>query len=104
MWVRSLGQEDPLEESVATLLSILAWRIPGTEEPGRLQSMGSRRVGHDRSDSTHEPKVAGLGQRCSKLLFGHGVPFWKSSVIENHSHPTVDQCPPRGRVTSFQCA
>ena len=39
-WVRSLGQEDPLEEGLATYSSILAWRIPWTEEPGRLQSVG----------------------------------------------------------------
>ena len=42
-----LGQEDPLEEEMATCSSILAWKIPWTEEPGRLQSMGSQRVGHD---------------------------------------------------------
>ena len=46
-WVRSLGQEDPLEKEMATLSSILAWKIPWTEEPGRLQSIGSQRVGHD---------------------------------------------------------
>ena len=46
-WVRSLGQEDPLEKSMATHSSILAWRIPWTEESGRLQSMRSQRVGHD---------------------------------------------------------
>ena len=45
--VKSLGREDPLEEGMATHYSALAWRIPGTEEPGRLQSTGSRRVGHD---------------------------------------------------------
>ena len=45
--VRSLGWEDPLEKAMATHSSILAWRIPWTEEPGRLQSMGSQRVGHD---------------------------------------------------------
>ena len=39
-WVRSLGQEDPLEKKMATHSSILAWRIPQTEDPGRLQSMG----------------------------------------------------------------
>ena len=44
---RSLGQEDPLEEGMATHSSILAWRIPWTEEPGSLQSTGSQRVGHD---------------------------------------------------------
>ena len=45
--VRSLGQEDPLEKEMATHSSILAWEIPWTEEPDRLQSMGSQRVGHD---------------------------------------------------------
>ena len=45
--IRDAGQEDPLEEGMATHSSILAWRIPWTEEPGGLQSMGSRRVGHD---------------------------------------------------------
>ena len=45
--VRSLGWEDPLEEVMATYSSILAWRIPKTEEPGGLSSMGSHRVGHD---------------------------------------------------------
>ena len=47
MQARSLGQEGPLEEEMATHSSTLAWRIPWTEEPGRLQSMGSQRVGHD---------------------------------------------------------
>ena len=41
-WVQSLGQEDPLEKEVATHSSTLAWKIPWTEEPGRLQSMGSQ--------------------------------------------------------------
>ena len=45
-WVLSLGQEDPLEKGMATHSSILAWRIPWTEEPGVLQSMGLQRVGH----------------------------------------------------------
>ena len=47
MWVQSLGQEGPLEEEMATHSSILSWRIPWTEEPGGLQSIGSQRVGHD---------------------------------------------------------
>ena len=46
-WVQSLGQEDPLEKELATHSSILAWRIPWTEEPGGLQSTGLQRVGHD---------------------------------------------------------
>ena len=45
--IRALGQEDPLERGMATQSSILAWRIPCTEEPGGLQSMGLQRVGHD---------------------------------------------------------
>ena len=45
--VRSLGQEDPLEDGMATHSSILAWKIPGTKEPGELQSIRSQRVGHN---------------------------------------------------------
>ena len=45
--VRSLGREDPLEEGMATHSSILPWRMPWTEEPGGLQSIGSQRVGHN---------------------------------------------------------
>ena len=47
MWVQSLRCEDPLQEEMATHSSILAWKIPWTEEPGRLQSIGSQRVRHD---------------------------------------------------------
>ena len=50
MWktrVQSLGQEDPLEKEMAIHSSTIAWKIPWTEEPGRLQYMGSQRVGHD---------------------------------------------------------
>ena len=46
-WVQSLDQEDPLEKVMATHSSVLAWRMPWTEEPGGLQSMGSQRVRHD---------------------------------------------------------
>ena len=51
-WVQSLGWEDPLEKKMATHSSTLAWKVLWTEEPGRLQSMGSQRVGHDWSDLT----------------------------------------------------
>ena len=56
MWetqVRFLGQEDPLEEEMETHSSILAWRIPWTEEPGGLQSMGLQRVRYDWVTNTH---------------------------------------------------
>ena len=55
MWVPSLGQEDPLEEEMATHSSILAWRIPWTEEPGRTWSMDSQRV-----DTAEVTKHAGI--------------------------------------------
>ena len=54
MWVRSLGREDPLEKGMATHSSIIAWRIPWTEEPGGLQSIGWQGVRHNGSQvSTH---------------------------------------------------
>ena len=56
MWetqVRTLGWEDPLEKEMATHSSTLAWKIPWTKEPSRLQSMGSQRVGHNSGDFTH---------------------------------------------------
>jgi len=49
-WAQFLGQEDPLEEGMATHSSILAWRIPWTEEPGGLQSMGSQRVRNEATE------------------------------------------------------
>ena len=51
-WVQSLSREDPLEKGMATHSSILAWRIPWTEEPSGLQSMELQRFGHDRSANT----------------------------------------------------
>ena len=52
-WAQSLVQEDSLKKAVATHSSTFAWRIPWTEEPGRLQFMGSQRVGHDWTTHTH---------------------------------------------------
>ena len=46
-WVQSLGQEDPLEKEMAIHSSTIAWKVPWTEEPGRVKSMGLQRVGHD---------------------------------------------------------
>ena len=51
-WIQPLGQEDPLEKGMATHPSILAWRIPWTEEPGRLLSIGLQRVGQDLATNT----------------------------------------------------
>ena len=60
--VRCLGREDPLEKEMATHSSTLAWKIPWTEEPGRLQSMGLQRVGHDWATSLHT-------SHTSKIMF-----------------------------------
>ena len=54
-WVRSLGQEDPLEKEMATHSSILGWEIPRTEEPGGLLSMGPHRVGHNLGTKPPQP-------------------------------------------------
>ena len=64
IWILSLGWEDPLEKAMATHSSILAWKIPWTEEPGGLQSMGLQRVGHDWSNLA---AAAAAVFRCTKL-------------------------------------
>ena len=59
MWVRPLGQEDPLGKGMATHSSILVWKILWTEEPGWLWSIGSQRVGHNRGDlAQHAPPIS----------------------------------------------
>ena len=63
--VRSLGWEDPLEKEMAVHSSTIAWKIPWTEEPGRLQSMGSQRVGHDRATSCSRSAKAQQQQKES---------------------------------------
>ena len=60
-WVPSLGREDPLEKETATHSSILAWRIPWTEEPGGLQSMGHKESDTTERLSTHRLKIVSLG-------------------------------------------
>ena len=84
MWVRSLGWEDPLKDSMATHSSILTWEIPWTEEPGGLQSTGSQRVGQDwtaEHTSTGSLAAAKSLQSCLSLCDpidgsppGSGVP------------------------------
>ena len=85
-WVQSLGWEDPLEKEMATHSSILAWRIPWTEEPGGLQSTGSQRVGHDWATSLHF-KITAVGE-CSHeikrhLLLGRKVITNLDSILKS---------------------
>ena len=66
MQVQPLGREDPLKEEMTTHFSILAWEIPWTEEPGGLQSMGSERLRHDRSDEVCTHAVSAVSG-CSSI-------------------------------------
>ena len=98
-WVRSLGQEDPLAKGMATYSSILAWRIPWTEKPGGLKSMGSHRVRQNGVINTHTAFLgvssiifliwSGKGRGCEKSHLSiqtalspgaYGVPIWFSAV------------------------
>ena len=93
-WVPSLGREDPLEREMATHSSILAWKIPWTEEPGRLQTIGLPRVGHDwatsLSLSMHLEEIKSR-ERCFVLfiqffvcLYIHKVYIWLwCNITEN---------------------
>ena len=87
--VQSLGQEDPLEEEMATHSSILAWKIPWTEEPGGLQSMGSQRGRHNRvtEHALTLPYLTVSQVTHTKCLTvsGYGLyfPYFKIKVLDN---------------------
>ena len=70
-WVRSLGWEDPLEKEMVIHSSILAWRIPWMEKPGRLQSRGSQRIGHDLATSLSLSKMEERHCRLEDLGLGY---------------------------------
>ena len=88
MWVRALGWEDPLEEGMATHSSILAWRIPWTEEPGGLQSMGSQ-YKRDFQGSSSTPQLETINSLGLSLLYSPTLTtihdYWK-----NHSFDYID--------------
>ena len=97
-WIRSLGWEDPLEKGMATHSSILAWRIPWTEEPGALQTMKSQRVRHDRVTNTHTHThththahpIYVIRSNCFYMTFGPFVVHLQlalPSSILTHLHP-----------------
>ena len=79
MPVQSLGQEDPLEEEMATHSSILAWKIPWTEEPGRLEPTGSKRVGHDWA-------------RCKQKHIYSGTDFPAAPMVKTLPHLVSRRC------------
>ena len=82
MRIQSLGQEDPLEEGMATHSSILAWRIPWTEKPDGLQSIGSQRVGHNWSDSAHTQTAWKIAKTYIFSLTGTKL-YWKLICLCN---------------------
>ena len=77
-WVWSLGQEDPLEKERATHSRIFAWEIPQTEETGRLQSMWSQRIGHDRVINTWKSQRSFQVNKTNEL---HCIFFYKIKII-----------------------
>ena len=82
MRIQSLGREDPLEEGMATHSSILAWRIPWTEKPDGLQSIGSQRVGHNWSDSAHTQTAWKIAKTYIFSLTGTKL-YWKLICLCN---------------------
>ena len=90
-WVQSLGWEDPLEEGMATYSSILARRIPWTEETGGLQFMGSQRVGHNWVTNTFTVSQSLLRFMSNELM-----------MLSNQSHPLPTPSPPAFSLSQHQ--
>ena len=99
-WVRSLNQEDALEKGMATHSSILAWRIPWTEEPGGLQSMRSQRDGHDWAINTHTE----VSWDISNTASGPGKSRWMSKGNpEEMPHKTDSNYPEATTLSLWSC-
>ena len=98
--VRGIGWEDPLEKSLATHSSILAWRIPGTVEPGRLPSMGLHRVGHDWSDLAAAATAATEAEDIKKRWQEYIEELYKKDLhdpdnhdgVITHLEPDIQEC------------
>ena len=114
MRVPSLGQEDPLEEGMATHSSILAWRIPWTEEPGGLQSVGSQRVGHNWSNITYRHICCldkALSVNNAGLIFFFlncfhskmGSSGWQPGCSSSRHHITVNNRQRQQKVLPLSC-
>ena len=78
-----MGQEEPLEKGMTTHSSILAWRIPWTEEPGELQSVGLQRVGHNRATNTEQQQICHNNISTHK---NHFIPSYYQSVTNIYWH------------------
>ena len=97
MWgtrVRSLGWEDPLEKKMAIHSSTIAWKIPWTEDPGRLQSMGSQRVGHDWATShSFIHQFSSVVQLCPTLCNPNGLQHARLSCLPPTPRSCSNSCP-----------
>ena len=93
-----LDWEDPLEEGMATHSSVLAWRIPWTEEPGGLQSIGLQRVGHDWSDLAHELRFLQNKKRTELRL-----ETWASQHLKGGASFRIEENEGRRRMWRQQC-
>ena len=92
-WVWSLGWEDPLEKGMVTYSSILAWIIPGTEEPGGLQFIGLQRIRHDWATNTWASQVAGVVKN---------LPDNAGDIRDVGSIPRLGRSPGGGHVNPLQ--
>ena len=109
-WVRSLGWEDALEEDTATHSSILAWRIPWTEEPSGLQFMGLQRVGHDwatkytHTRRTFQVRWGSTGERLDMFILPNWRSQWQPTAVflpgELHGQRSLAGCYPWGHKES----
>ena len=91
MWVQSLGQKDPLEKEMASHSSIFAWEIPGTEEPGELQSTGFQRIGHDLTTKQHTHMSVRAGTHTHRHTHTHTGRFCttespRKPIYTPHTH------------------
>ena len=105
-WVRSLGQEVPLAKAMATHSGILAWRIPWTEKPGRIQSMRSQRVRYDWTTNTLTFKISMLHYIVCIAAAAAKVASAVSDSVQPHSRQPTMLCRPwdsPGKSTGVGC-
>ena len=100
-WVPSLGWEDSLEKGMATHSRILARRIPWSEEPGGLQSMGSQRVGHDWTTNTHFVWINSLFPELNQKLNRYNRDFFFKTLKHRHRISGLSQMEKAEQVTTW---
>ena len=101
IWIRSVCGEDPLEKEMATHSSILAWRIPRTEEPSRLQSNGSQRIGHNQAAKKGNAKECSNYSTIALISHASRRRQWHPTPVllprKSHGWKSLEGCSPWGR-------